>query len=262
MKQSIIVSTPRQKNPMIRNPTMKIIMLITLFLLHQFDLQNLITKTSLISRSHLENGMFLGHPNGCQGHESGYTFPCPCSTGMIHMNNNKNNEEDTLLKRKVRTIVFNQCILGRKNGAYYGIDRVQIRSKDHGEMGMAVYSAHLNLCGGKDRECFCTCFDQDAVEGAVGFRTSISIRNHDNNSEALEGYVTDCLGLCGPHCEQGGNSNDGNRYASILIHDICQSFIRSYDPMPNKNLCSDEGWSAFPAALLSVVTNGFCPSSS
>lgn len=227
-----------------------------LFLLHHYDISNLIPKKRPVSRiNRIGNETFWENSKGCQGYESGHTFPCPCSTGMIHVNN----EDDV----KNRTIVFNQCILGRENGAHYGIDRVQIRSKDYGEMGMAVYSADLNLCGGEQNECFCTCFDQAAVEGAVGFQTSTSIENNGHDSDSSrKGYVTDCLGLCGPHCEQGGSSNDGNRYASILIHDICQSFIRNDDPMPNENLCSDEGWSALPAALLSTVTNGACPSTS
>lgn len=233
---------------------------IILFLLHYFDISNLIPKTSLVSKIRTTgNETFWDHSKGCQGHESGYTFPCPCSTGMINVNKNEDNEEEGVTNR---TIVFNQCKLGRENGAYYGTDRVRIRSKDYGEMGMAVYSADLDLCGGEHNKCFCTCFDQGAVEGAVGFRTSTSINNNGQYSDSSKGYVTDCLGLCGPHCEQGGSSNDGNRYASILIHDVCQSFIRNDDPMPNDNLCSDEGWSAFSAAILSTVTNGFCPSTS
>eukprot|EP00551_Chaetoceros_affinis_P006077 CAMPEP_0203669074 /NCGR_PEP_ID=MMETSP0090-20130426/5540_1 /ASSEMBLY_ACC=CAM_ASM_001088 /TAXON_ID=426623 /ORGANISM="Chaetoceros affinis, Strain CCMP159" /LENGTH=240 /DNA_ID=CAMNT_0050533665 /DNA_START=615 /DNA_END=1337 /DNA_ORIENTATION=+ len=203
-----------------------------------------------------------------------------------------------------KTIVYNQCSLGIKNGAYHGIHRVRIQSTSthgHGEMGMgmgmamgmAVYSTTTNsdLCGREvgvgvggglqvqvqeQGQCHCTCFTQDAVDGAVGFRTSTSISSKE------KGYVTDCLGLCGPHCEQGKDKdkdssrdkvNNGTttststsskgdiriRYASILIHDICQSFIRSNDPMPNSNACSDEGWSALTAAVLSIFTNGYCP---
>ena len=241
------------------------------------------------------------HPTGCHGLKSGDTFPCPCSTGMIHMEHvppiassfDKRRETQTQIQT-TKTIVYNKCSLGIKNGAYHGIYRVRIQST-YGEMGMAVYSTtnNLDLCGrevggglgagaggedgnngnGNDNheqegeqqgKCHCTCFTQDAVDGAVGFQTSTSISSKER------GYITDCLGLCGPHCEQGkgkgkgsrdkvNSSKGGIRYASILIHDICQSFIRSNDPMPNSNACSDEGWSALTAAVLSTFTNGYCP---
>jgi hypothetical protein len=235
--------------------TQKTLFILTLVLLHQLnscifcDNENQ-AKSNDCSRNENESlSLNLKH---CRRYESGYTFPCDCSTGMVHVR-----EEDGL----PRLLVFNQCNFGRKNGALNGIDRVEINTKERGEMGLAVYSAQRDICGGKEKKCFCTCFDQDAVEGSVAFKTSISIVDSHNvlKESSTGGYITDCLGLCGPHCEQGGNDNSGYRYASILIHDICQSFIRSDEPMPNTNVCSDEGWRALPAALLSLLTNGYCP---
>lgn len=227
----------------------KAAILFTLFLLHNIDTGVIVEFVG--STKDKGDGDFI-HPTGCHGFVSGHTFPCPCSTGMIHVNT-----EET----KSRTFVFNQCPLGIKNGAFHGTDSVKIESKGIGEMGMAVYSVNLSICGGDRRECYCTCFDKDAVDGAVGFQTSISMEDMNNDKdEAPGGFVTDCLGLCGPNCEQG--LGFGKRYASILIHDVCQSFIRSNQPMPNTNVCSDEGWRALPAAFLSLFTNGFCPSSS
>ena len=204
-----------------------------------------------------ESVIHLETQYSCHGHDSGFTFPCSCSTGMTNMYGNDfdlTSDRDGI-ERIGKTLVFNQCPKSRRNGALYGTHRVTIRSKEHGDMGMAVYSAHLNICGGKEDQCFCTCFDQDAVEGAAGFRTSISKESHGQDDEKLQGYVTDCLGLCGPNCQQG---KGGTRFASILIHDVCQSFIRNDDPMPNQNICSDEGWRAFSAAIMSIFTNGFC----
>mmetsp|Transcript_33744 Transcript_33744/g.39316 ORF Transcript_33744/g.39316 Transcript_33744/m.39316 type:complete len:234 (+) Transcript_33744:431-1132(+) len=173
--------------------------------------------------------------HSCKGYNSGHTFPCPCYIGMKQMNDD--------------TVVFNQCQLGIRNGAHHGRTQVKIHPNS---MGMAVYSNQLNLCGGKEGSCHCTCFDQDSVKGEVGFRTSISIDGDD-----VPGFMTDCLGLCGPNCTQGDGK--GVRFASILVHDICQSFIRSTDAMPNRNACSDEGWSALSAAISSVIRNGPCP---
>lgn len=174
---------------------------------------------------------------GCQGRDSGETFNCHCKTGNDHMTDG--------------TVVFNQCGKGKDNGALHG--EVEVDSDLlGGAMGMAVYSGKsTDICGGSEKRCKCTCFDIAAVEGSVGFRTSTS------KKKGKEGKITDCLGLCGPNCEQG--NGNGKRYASILIHDICQSYIRSTAPMPNFNDCSDEGWHATGAAILSTFTNGFCP---
>ena len=153
-------------------------------------------------------------------------------------------------------------------------------------MGMAVYSPYSrNLCGeSNSRQCVCTCFHQEAVDGQANFRTRrellsveeeeekdpsrsfqiqveqpaarVPIQENETEVDERFGLVTDCLGLCGPNCKQG---RDGKRYASILIHDVCQSFIRSREAMPNRNYCSDEGWSASFAAILSILWNGPCP---
>jgi len=224
---------------------MKIVNLFTLFLLHYIHLLNICDFNDINVKS-------IPVLYSCQGYKSGHTFPCHCDTGMTNIN--KEGESTG-----PKTIVFNQCYLGRRNGAYHGSNPVHIKSND-GEMGLAVYSIKHGICGGEDRECFCTCFNQKAVEGDAGFRTSISIHDlHSNENDLSGGLVTDCLGLCGPHCLQGGGDITKVRYASILIHDVCQSFIRSMDPMPNMNACSDEGWSALPAAFLSLFTNGLCP---
>ena len=197
-------------------PNRKIIILCTIFLLHECDVLFFDNKTSSNQNDQQT------YPEGCQGYESGDTFPCPCSTGMIHMRNDRTNGR--------KTKVFNQCRYGIQNGAYHGIDHVDIRSGEGVDMGMAVYSTRLNLCGGNEQECYCTCFNRGAVNGASGFKTSISAEDHDadygdrqrhGDIGGRKGYVTDCLGLCGPHCEQG--DGNGVRYASILIHDICQS---------------------------------------
>ena len=37
-----------------------------------------------------------------------------------------------------------------------------------------------------------------------------------------------------------------------VIHDVCQSYIRSDKPMPNTNDCSDEGYHAAGAAALTT----------
>lgn len=235
--------------------TQKTLLIFTLVLLHQLNTSTLFdneNKANKDSDSHKNvNESFFLNLEHCRQNDSGYTFPCHCSTGMVHV------REETGLPR---FLVFNQCLQGKRNGSLNGIDRVEINTKERGEMGLAVYSAQRDICGGKENECFCTCFDQAAVEGSIAFKTSISIvDSHDIYQENKGGHISDCLGLCGPHCEQGGNDNSGYRYASILIHDICQSFIRSDKPMPNTNVCSDEGWRALPAALLSLFTNGYCP---
>lgn len=171
--------------------------------------------------------------DGCNERTSGETFNCSCATGT-----------DNMLDE---TVVFNECFFGKRNGAISG--KSMINLNDQG-MGMAVYSGFsTDICGEVRKECQCTCFDQASVDGAVQFKTSSS-------AEGGEGLVTDCLGLCGANCEAG---IDGKRYASILVHDICQSFIRSIQPMPNRNDCSDEAVRGASAFLLSLIKNGSCP---
>jgi len=197
-------------------------------------LSNLSVILLLLLPSGISAGGKYDVATGCQGRSSGDTWNCHCKTGMDHMTDD--------------TVVFNQCSKGKEKGAYHGeevVDRALVTN-----MGMAVYSGKSPyICGGNKKKCKCTCFDMDAVEGTVDFQTSASTGNG-------AGLVTKCLGLCGPNCEQG---DDGIRYASILIHDICQSYIRSTQSMPNFNDCSDEGYHAFGAAILSSFNNGFCP---
>ena len=182
------------------------------------------------------------YASGCIGKKSGDTFECHCGTGKKHILDG--------------TLVYNECQEGIRNGSLHGTDHVKL-TPSISQMGMAVYSPFSRrLCGqGDSNQCHCTCFQQAAVDGAANFRTSIS-SHEDGREDTGPGYITDCLGLCGPHCKQG---SDGKRYASILIHDICQSFIKNSDDMPNKNFCSDEGWNSFAAAVLSVLLNGSCP---
>lgn len=174
---------------------------------------------------------------GCQEKESGESFFCSCSTGM--MNVMDKNDDKTLL-------VFNQCYKGIRNGAFHGIQEVAL---ENDTKGLAVYSPFSrNLCDPQDK-CVCTCFDKESVQGKVSF--------HTKSQQFGNGLISDCLGLCGPHCALGVNVT--TRYANILIHDVCQSFIRSVDPMPNRNNCSDEGWAALPGAILTVMKHGRCP---
>eukprot|EP00548_Thalassiothrix_antarctica_P000261 CAMPEP_0194146992 /NCGR_PEP_ID=MMETSP0152-20130528/22454_1 /TAXON_ID=1049557 /ORGANISM="Thalassiothrix antarctica, Strain L6-D1" /LENGTH=205 /DNA_ID=CAMNT_0038847655 /DNA_START=15 /DNA_END=632 /DNA_ORIENTATION=+ len=200
---------------------------------------NIIALLALTTASIFLPGVSAGAyavATGCQGKASGDTFNCHCKTGNVHMTDD--------------TVVFNQCDKGKKNGAFHG--EKEVNSNLVTNMGMAVYSGKsTDSCGGSEKRCKCTCFDMEAVEGSVDFRTSTS------KKKGKPGKVTDCLGLCGPNCEQGDGG--GIRYASILIHDICQSYIRSSQAMPNFNDCSDEGWHSTGAAILSSVRNGFCP---
>ncbi|MFW7379296.1 MAG: hypothetical protein ACOH5I_10845 [Oligoflexus sp.] len=63
------------------------------------------------------------------------------------------------------------------------------------------------------------------------------------------GYPTGCVGLCGAHCgidDRGIFIDEWNkRYASLVIHDVCQAYINSTDSMADKegrkNNCGDEG---------------------
>ena len=177
---------------------------------------------------------------GCNGRQSGDTWNCDCKTGGDDVYDNS-------------TLVFNQCRYAKGRGALYGKDNVGL----NGRMGMAVYSGKSRgICGGYNRRCKCTCFDEDAVSGVSEprFRTNESFQERSDLRQP--GYYTDCLGLCGANCLAGV---DGPRFASILIHDICQSFIRSTEPMPNANDCSDEGYRAAEAALLTVIAGYSCP---
>uniref|UniRef100_A0A7S2GV14 Uncharacterized protein n=1 Tax=Helicotheca tamesis TaxID=374047 RepID=A0A7S2GV14_9STRA len=177
---------------------------------------------------------------GCQGRDPGDTWKCHCKTGKKHMIDN--------------TTVFNQCRLGKRNGAMHGQAEVKLNDD---AMGMAVYSGDsTDICGGRMKHCKCTCFDKEALDGVASprFRTSISTKIKQDVIDP--GYKTDCLGLCGANCKGGIN---GKRYASILIHDVCQSYIRSRAAMPNFNDCSDEGRHAWAAAILSLLFNGSCP---
>ena len=174
---------------------------------------------------------------GCEGRSSGDTYNCHCKTGTNDMDDD--------------TVVFNQCSLGKNRGAEHG--ETEVTSDLVTNMGLAVYSGKsTDICGGSDRRCKCTCFNMDDVNGPGGFRTSSSKKKNK------PGKDTKCLGLCGANCEAG---NDGKRYASILIHDVCQSWIRSseaWSPIPN-NDCWDEGSHAIGAAALSLFANGSCP---
>jgi hypothetical protein len=171
---------------------------------------------------------------GCQNMPSGYSFECNCETGQSDMRDN--------------TIVFNQCRFGKAKGAKHGLAPVKLKP---GAMGMAVYSPRRGIvCGGLKRECTCTCFNQAAVDGGVVFRTLKS------TSSTAQGSETRCLGLCGRDCLKGKN---GDRYASILIHDVCQSYVRSSKSFPSFNNCDDEGTHATSAWVASMQTPGGCP---
>ena len=149
--------------------------------------------------------------------------------------------------------MFNQCGLGKDRGALHGEMAVELK----GRMGMAVFSGKsTSICGGSGKRCKCTCFDEAAVDGVADqrFRTDKSTKK--KNGVTYPGYYTDCLGLCGANCNAGV---DGPRYASILIHDVCQSYIRSTASMPNTNDCSDEGWHAAGAAALTIAAGYSCP---
>jgi hypothetical protein len=169
---------------------------------------------------------------GCENLASGDTYNCHCKTGQDDMDDD--------------TIVFNQCKLGKERGATHGEAVVDLQ----GNMGLAVYSGKsTSICGGSERRCKCTCFNEDAVSGSTStpFQTSTSTKK--KIGVTYPGYETYCLGLCGENCNAGF---DGPRYASILIHDVCQSYIRSDKPMPNTNDCSDEGYHAAGAAALTT----------
>lgn len=172
---------------------------------------------------------------GCQGKNSGDSFSCSCSTGMIHVMDND------------KTLVFNQCYDGIINGALNGVQGIDL---ENDTMGLAVYSPFSrNLCDPQDN-CICTCFDKESVQGnQASF--------HTKSPQFEDGLISDCLGLCGPQCALGVNVT--TRFANILIHDVCQSFIRSIEPMPNRNNCSDEGWAALSGAILTVMRHGSCP---
>ena len=171
---------------------------------------------------------------GCQNVPSGHSFECNCETGQSDMMDD--------------TVVFNQCSFGKSKGAKNGRDRVVLKP---GAMGMAVYSPRRGLvCGGLERECTCTCFDQAAVDGDVAFRT------FESTSSDAQGAETLCLGLCGRDCLKGKN---GERYASILVHDVCQSYIGSSKPFPAFNDCDDEATHAASALAASLLTSGGCP---
>ena len=176
---------------------------------------------------------------GCVDRDSGETWNCHCKTGTNDMYDD--------------TIVFNQCSLGKDRGASHGEMPVEL----NGRMGMAVYSGKsTSICGGSDTRCKCTCFDEAAVDGVSEPRFQTDKSSKKKNGVTYPGYFTDCLGLCGANCKAG---MDGPRYASILIHDICQSYIRSTASMPNMNDCSDEGWHATGAAALTVAAGYSCP---
>ena len=215
------------------------ILALLLILQHRSDLQLMQKYDGSLLTIRLAMPSFA---SGCQGKDPGDTFECYCGTGSNHM--------------KDGTSVYNECREGIMNGAFHGIDKVTLKSTY--PVGMAVYSPHSRqLCGERDtKQCVCTCFSQEAVDGAADFRTSIVSSFEDGGEKQIRGYITDCLGLCGPNCKQGKN---GKRYASILVHDVCQSFIKSTDAMPNKNYCSDEGWNALMAAVFSIIWNGPCP---
>ncbi|WP_132322805.1 hypothetical protein [Pseudobacteriovorax antillogorgiicola] len=63
------------------------------------------------------------------------------------------------------------------------------------------------------------------------------------------GYASSCIGLCGAHCgidDRGQEISEYNkRYASLVIHDVCQAYINSTASMASKegrrNNCGDEG---------------------
>jgi hypothetical protein len=63
------------------------------------------------------------------------------------------------------------------------------------------------------------------------------------------GYETRCVGLCGADCgidDRGIVVDEWNkRYASLVIHDVCQAYINSRESMTSKdgrkNNCGDEG---------------------
>ena len=90
------------------------------------------------------------------------------------------------------------------------------------------------------------------------------------------GYPTRCVGLCGAHCgidDRGIFIDQWNkRYASLVIHDVCQAYINSTASMASKegrkNNCGDEGSKSGGAArdamggvgtiLATGLFNGHC----
>lgn len=169
---------------------------------------------------------------GCIGKSPGYTFNCNCYT----------------TRTKDGTPVHSQCADAR---TVSGKDRPKL----YKGVGLAVYSPHHKLiCGavtGSARNrCKCSCFTKADIDGPLAYKTSSSTRSGP-------GKGTACLGLCGAHCKAGRGNR---RYASILIHDICQSYIHSSAPYPFPNNCVDEGSHAISAAALERVKDE-CPAS-
>ncbi len=90
------------------------------------------------------------------------------------------------------------------------------------------------------------------------------------------GYASSCVGLCGAHCgidDRGEFISKWNkRYASLVVHDVCQAYIGSTAAMSDKegrqNNCGDEGRKSGGAArdamggvgtiLSTGVFNGHC----
>jgi len=136
------------------------------------------------------------------------------------------------------------------------------------DKNIAVYSPEsttgcLNIFG---NQCKCTCFNSASITSG-GYPHNIDSCNPGDGVKpqgSPDAYETCCVGMCGADCSAREVTDREEFYAALVIHDLCQAYIGSRDPISSvggiSNNCADEAvWGSLTSGILwDTIVNGRC----